>query len=81
MSQTHNPLNSRDTLSTMAGDLAIFRLDRLEADGIGAVSTLPFSVRVLLEAALRNLDGYQVREEDVETLANWNATNPNPIEI
>lgn len=81
MSQTHNPLNSRDTLSTMAGDLAIFRLDRLEADGIGAVSSLPFSVRVLLEAALRNLDGYQVREEDVETLANWNAANPNPIEI
>ena len=81
MSQTHNPLNSRDTLSTMAGDLAIFRLDRLEADGVGSVSSLPFSVRVLLEAALRNLDGYQVREEDVETLANWNAANPNPIEI
>ena len=38
MSQTHNPLNSRDTLSTMAGDLAIFRLDRLETDGVGAVS-------------------------------------------
>ena len=81
MSQTHNPLNSRDTLSTRAGDLAIFRLDRLEADGVGSVSSLPFSVRVLLEAALRNLDGYQVREEDVETLANWNAANPNPIEI
>ena len=81
MSQTHNPLNSRDTLSTMAGDFAIFRLDRLEADGIGAVSSLPFSVRVLLEAALRNLDGYQVREEDVGTLANWNAADPNPIEI
>jgi len=45
------------------------------------VSSLPFSVRVLLEAALRNLDGYQVREEDVAALANWNATNPNPIEI
>ncbi len=81
MNQTHNPLNSRDTLSTMAGDLAIFRLDRLEVDGVGSVSRLPFSVRVLLEAALRNLDGYQVREEDVGTLANWNAANPNPIEI
>ncbi len=81
MSQTHNPLNTRDTLSTKSGDLAIFRLDRLEVDGVGAMSDLPFSVRVLLEAALRNLDGYQVREEDVGTLANWNATNPNPIEI
>ena len=81
MSNTHNPLNTRDTLSTRAGDLAIFRLDRLEVDGVGSVSSLPFSVRVLLEAALRNLDGYQVREEDVGTLANWNAANPNPIEI
>ena len=81
MSQTHNPLNSRDILSTMAGDLAIFRLDRLEVDGVGTVSSLPFSVRVLLEAALRNLDGYQVRAEDVSALANWNAANPNPIEI
>ncbi len=81
MSQMHNPLNTRDTLSTMAGDLAIFRLDRLEVDGVGSVSSLPFSVRVLLEAALRNLDGYQVREEDVGTLANWNAADPNPIEI
>ena len=81
MGQTHNPLNSRDTLSTRMGDLAIFRLDRLEMDGVASVSDLPFSVRVLLEAALRNLDGYQVREEDVETLANWNAADRNPIEI
>ena len=81
MSNTHNPLNTRDTLSTKSGDLAIFRLDRLEVDGVGSVSSLPFSVRVLLEAALRNLDGYQVREEDVGTLANWNAADPNPIEI
>ena len=81
MSETHNPLNTRDTLQTSEGDVAIFRLDKLEADGIGPVSTLPFSVRVLLEAALRNLDGYQVNEEDVKGLANWNATNPKAIEI
>ncbi|MDP6037967.1 MAG: aconitase family protein, partial [Candidatus Latescibacteria bacterium] len=81
MSETHNPLNTRDTLQTSGGDVAIFRLDKLEADGIGPVSSLPFSVRVLLEAALRNLDGYQVKEEDVKELANWNATDPEAIEI
>ncbi len=81
MNETHNPLNTRDTLATNAGDLAIFRLDRLERDGIGSVRRLPFSVRVLLEAALRNLDGYQVREEDVGALANWQAADPDPIEI
>ena len=81
MTEPHNPLNTRDTLATQAGDLAIFRLDRLEGDGIGPVSGLPFSMRVLLEAALRHLDGYQVREEDVSALANWHAADPDPIEI
>lgn len=81
MTESHNPLNARDTLATRAGDLAIFRLDRLEGDGIGPVSNLPFSVRVLLEAALRHLDGYQVREEDVRALANWRADDPEAIEI
>ncbi|MBT4138911.1 MAG: aconitate hydratase AcnA [Candidatus Latescibacteria bacterium] len=77
----HNPLNSRDTLQTSGGDVAIYRLDKLEADGVGPVSGLPYSVKVLLEAALRNLDHYQVQEEDVKGLANWNATNPNAVEI
>lgn len=77
----HNPLNSRDTLKTSGGDVAIYRLDKLEADGVGPVSGLPYSVKVLLEAALRNLDNYQVQEEDVKGLANWNATDPNAVEI
>jgi aconitate hydratase len=77
----HNPLNSRDTLETSGGDVAIYRLDKLEADGVGPVSGLPYSIKVLLEAALRNLDNYQVQEEDVRGLANWNATNPKPVEI
>ncbi|MEE2752648.1 MAG: aconitate hydratase AcnA, partial [Candidatus Latescibacterota bacterium] len=53
------------------------RLDRLEAD----VSRLPMSIKVLLEAALRNLDGYQVQEEDVTGLASWNAAAPAQVEI
>jgi len=77
----HNPLNSRDTLRTANGDLAIYRLDKLEADGIGPVSGLPYSIKVLLEAALRNLDNYQVQEEDVKGLANWQATDPQAVEI
>ena len=77
MSDTHNPLNSRDVLQTKGGDVTIFRLDRLEAD----VSRLPMSIKVLLEAALRNLDGYQVNETDVTGLATWNAKAPAQTEI
>ena len=77
MSDPHNPLNSRDVLSTKGGDVTIFRLDRLDAD----VTHLPMSIKVLLEAALRNLDGYQVQEEDVAGLAAWNAKAPAQVEV
>ena len=77
MSDTHNPLNSCETLQTKGGDVTIFRLDRLDAD----VSRLPMSIKVLLEAALRNLDGYQVNEEDVTGLAGWKAKAPAQVEV
>src|ERR1700743_2966904 len=34
-------------------------------------SKLPFSIRVLLESALRNFDNYQVTEKDIKTIVNW----------
>ena len=40
------------------------------------LSRLPFSIRVVLESLLRNLDGKAVTEEDVMSLANWNPKNP-----
>ena len=49
--------------------------------GIASVSTLPFSIRVLLEAALRNCDEYQVTKEDVVNLARWNAEKPAELEV
>jgi aconitate hydratase len=49
----------------------IFRLDVLEKRGIGAVSRLPFSLKILLENLLRWEDGESVRAEDIEALARW----------
>jgi len=49
-----------------------YALDALDAAGVDT-STLPYSVRVLLEGALRNLDGFLIREEDVRTIAGWTA--------
>ncbi len=40
------------------------------------LSVLPFSIRVVLESLLRNLDGREITEEDVASLAGWNARNP-----
>lgn len=76
-----NPFHARDTFDTGTGKAGIYRLSKLEEQGLGAVSKLPFSIRVLLESVLRNCDGYEVREEDVKALASWNAAAPAKVEI
>src|SRR4029079_15658384 len=63
------------------GRAGIYRLSKLEEQGLGFISKLPFSIRVLLESVLRNCDGYEVREEDVKALAAWNAPAPAKLEI
>src|SRR6266446_4498729 len=56
-------------------------LPALEEQGIGKISRLPVSIRIVLESVLRNYDGKKIRRKDVETLANWNAKSPANEEI
>ena len=56
-------------------------LPALEERGIGKISRLPVSIRIVLESVLRNCDGKKVRRKDVEALANWNAKSPANEEI
>ncbi len=72
-----DPFGARATLE----DLVIYRLDRLEKAGVGSISNLPYSVKVLLEAALRQLDGFEITEDDVSSLAQWDASRPSDREI
>jgi aconitate hydratase len=60
---------------------SLFSLPALEEQGIGPISRLPVSIRIVLESVLRNCDGKKVRRKDVETLANWNAKSPAQEEI
>jgi aconitate hydratase len=69
----HDLFGARATLGTQNGPVTIYRLDRLEKDGVGQVSRLPYSIKVLLEAALRQLDGFEITQDDVLGLANWTA--------
>lgn len=48
-----------------------YSLPELEKQGIGPVSKLPFSIKVLLEAAVRQFDGRAITEEHVKQLATW----------
>src|ERR1039457_387477 len=56
-------------------------LPALEEQGLGKISRLPVSIRIVLESVLRNCDEKKVRRKDVETLANWNAKKPANEEI
>ncbi|NOX56515.1 MAG: aconitate hydratase AcnA [Planctomycetes bacterium] len=76
-----NPFGAEATLKTSGGEVTIFRLRKLTEDGVGDIDRLPYSIRVLLEACLRNVDGFIVTADDVTGLANWKADSPHPAEI
>ncbi len=75
-----DPFSARDVFHSLAGELGIYRLSRLEDAGLTQIRTLPYSIRVLLESALRNCDGFQVTEDDVKRLAGWNPHAPSRSE-
>ena len=62
-----DPYNARRSLS-VGGDY--FALDGLDENGINT-SSLPYSIRILLEGALRGHDGFLIRDEDIRNIAGW----------
>src|SRR5207244_12719072 len=72
---------ARGTLRTGQGEVVIHRLAALERAGLApGLSRLPFSIKILLESVLRNLDGELVIEADVKNLAAWGADTPKDVE-
>jgi aconitate hydratase len=59
------------TLKTALGDFIYFSLEELEKQGIGNISRFPCSIKILLEAVLRQIDGASITEEDVRRVAGW----------
>ena len=66
-----DPFGTQSTLPTAEGDALIYRPAALERKGIGTLDRLPFSIRVLLENALRNAGRGVVTEAHVAALATW----------
>jgi len=68
----HNLFNSLQSFSPGPGKTGEFHsLPQLEKEGIGRISRLPVSIRIVLESVLRNFDGTKITEDDVRSLANW----------
>ncbi len=76
-----NPFQAEAKLATKGGSYTIFRLQKLSEDRIADVDKLPYSIRVLLESCLRNVDNFIVNESDVVELANWSADSPKTMEV
>ncbi|MDP9172804.1 MAG: aconitate hydratase AcnA [Planctomycetota bacterium] len=76
-----NPFGAESNLSSRAGDLLIYRLNRLNDLKLGDIDRLPFSIKILLESCLRNTDNFEVTEDDVKRLAGWNAKAVAPVEL
>jgi aconitate hydratase len=73
---------ARSTFETGHGPAVIYRLDALEKSGLApGLARLPFSIKVLLESVLRNVDDELVDEDDVRALGSWNAPAPRDVEL
>jgi aconitate hydratase len=80
---THNLFNTRQTFTTGNGSEGVFySLPQLESEGLGQISRLPVSIRIVLESVLRNFDeGRKVSEANVRALAGWQAEAERTEEI
>jgi aconitate hydratase len=79
---THDLFHSFQTFKT-DGDKTgqLYSLPQLEKEGVGPISRLPVSIRIVLESVLRNYDGKRITEEDVRTLANWSPVGERTAEV
>jgi aconitate hydratase len=67
---THDPFNSKKQLKTSKGNLTYWSLQALQGAGY-SIEQLPFSIRILLENALRNFDDFGITKEHINTIASW----------
>ncbi len=72
---------ARSTLESKAGKLAYYRLDAAAKKAGASLDRLPFSIRVLLESAIRNLDNFVIHESDVLDILKWNPSKASEKEF
>ena len=78
----HNLHNTLGEFNTAAGKTGKFySLPALEKTGIGPISRLPISLRIVLESALRNFDGKKITEAHIKDLANWKTNETRTAEV
>src|SRR5579883_1277995 len=72
---TTHSFSSKATITVAGAHIALHRLDALVRANVGDVSTLPYSLRILLENLLRHEDGRTVTGADIAAVAGWNPSH------
>jgi len=82
MSNPHNLFDSSKSFDLGNGKQgSYYSLAALETAGLGTISRLPISIRIVLESVLRNCDGKKVTEQNVRDLAAWQPNESRTAEI
>ena len=78
---TNDVFNARKSFELDGKRYNFYHLGALEQAGVGKVSKLPYSIKVLLESVLRQLDGRVITKEHVENLAKWGTNEVQEIDV
>ena len=81
MTANNDEFGARTRLECSGGSGVLYRMQKLEEEGVAEVSRLPYSIKILLEAALRQCDGFEITREDVERIARWSPETAGKEEI
>jgi aconitate hydratase len=76
-----DPFKAKSVLTVGGVRYTYFRVRSVQEAGLGTIDHMPYSVRVLLESQLRNLDGFIVTNDDVAALASYNARAVDAVEM
>ncbi|MBF0522376.1 MAG: aconitate hydratase AcnA [Candidatus Omnitrophica bacterium] len=71
MPNEFDPKTIQKTLSVKSKKYTFFSLSELKKAGLGNAENLPFSIKILLESALRNYDDYQITLNDINNILSW----------
>ena len=81
MNTQFDPENVKKSLKVKDNAYTIFSFSKLAKLGLGDPQKLPFSIKILLESALRNCDHHQVTIKDIKTLLSWSSSSKKICEI
>lgn len=76
-----NSFNAKKQFELNGKTYNYYQLKAVENAGLGKVSRLPFSIRVLLESLIRQQDGHQIKEEHVKGLAKWGTKDGEGVDV